>query len=608
MHIHTGIPLRAAIAFVGLALPGLIDGRARAGDGDGRTERLIRPGGVRLDGRLEGDAASGFIFRPRENGAPIPLEGAGTIEFEGDPTADARGMPPFQVLLGVDERISGRLASLDEHELRLAEGPGAKPLAIPRAGVRALLQRPGEVRVLRDDFEAIDPARWSPRVGDPSLDDSPRFVGERSLRLPAGGAAITCRLADPIGSGRLEIAYHDTGAQVAGQRWFVDLTFQGGGSEQATIRAIPGWVEETLSVESPRGPRLPVQRLLRRPGWHRLIVRFGPEETELTVDGAELAHGPGLPLPLAEIRLATESLANASPPRDLAVHLDDLSVARFAEPVGRLEVEPSLDEVRFLTGDQLFGQILAADGDGVTFEADGPTSRLAWSEVSGLFFRRAGAKSGAVEGQLARVEWAPGPGRDDRDLDRVEGALVAVDDAQVVLDAPYLGRVAVPRDRLVRLVPLNRARRVVLDPFPRHLGDRLSTDLEPPQPEPEPATVSFTLESVPEGPAWLALDVIRVIGEAGDPEYSELVKKGELRTRLFLNDARLDDLNRFITAPNVRPERIRVPIPPGTLKTGSNVVRFEQTGTEEDPDRRDNLGVLGVALESAPSPPGSAKP
>lgn len=517
-------------------------------------------------------------------------------------------MPPFQVLLGADGRISGRLAALDVREIRLAEGPGSRPLAIPRGGARALIQRPGEVRALRDDFETIDPSRWSVRVGDPTLADSPRLVGDHSLRLPAGGAAVTCRLDDPIGSGRLEVAYHDTGAQVAGQRWFVDLTFRGPDSELASIRAIPGWVEETLSVESPKGPRLPVQRLLRRPGWHRLIIRFGPEETELTIDGAELAHGPGLGLPLVEVRLGTESLAGASPPRDLAVHLDDLSLARFAEPVGRLEVEPSLDEVRFITGDQLFGRVVAADGEGVMFEADGPRTTLTWSEVSGLFFRRGGAMSGPIDGQLARVEWAPGPGREARDLDRVEGALVAAGDAEVVLDVPYLGRLAVPRGRLVRLTPLNRARRVVLDPSPRHLGDRLSPDLDPPQPEPEPVTVSFALETVPEGPAWLCLDVVGVLGESGDPEYSELVKEGQLRTRLLLNGARLDDLNRFITAPNVQPERIRVPVPPGALKVGANVLRFEQNGTATDPDKRDNLGVLGVALETAPMPQGSPKP
>ena len=45
---------------------------------------------------------------------------------------------------------------------------------------------------------------------------------------------------------------------------------------------------------------------------------------------------------------------------ELAGHVDDLRLARLAEPSGRPEVDPTQDSARFLTGDQLFGRVLAA--------------------------------------------------------------------------------------------------------------------------------------------------------------------------------------------------------------------------------------------------------
>lgn len=597
---HTpALPLSAALA-AGIVLA--LAGPARPqGPGEGprpRVERLQTPEGRTIAGRLVVDAAAGFVLVPEGGGAPVPIERARAVTFEGPAPDRSRGAAPFRVLLGADGQVSGRLASLDEREIRLSEGPGGSPVTIARAGARALVQRPGEAQVFRDGFEALDDARWTAQVGDPGVAEAPRLVGERSLRLPAGGSAVTAPLAEPIGSGRLEVAYLDGGEVVPGQRWFVDLTFRNRDAGRATVRAVLGWAEETMAVESPGGPRLRVQRLLRRPGWHRLTVRFGPEETALAVDGDELAHGPGLGGPLVEVRLATEALGTAPAARGRAAHLDDLSLVRTSEPLGPLEVEPGLDEVRLPTGDQLFGRVAGADAERVEAEVDGRTIALPWSDVAGLYFRRAPAQSEPVEGPWARVEWAAGPDDDPRDLDRVEGALVGLSDDALSLEVPFVGRLAVPRDRLRRLVPLGPARRVVIDPTAHHLGDRHAPDLDPPQPEPGPLEVAFTLPEPPAGPAALALDVVQVVGEEGNSEFSGLVRQGHLRTHIYINDKRLDDLNRFIASPNETPERVRVPVPPGALRAGRNVVRLEQVGTPEEPARRDNLGVLGMALET----------
>ncbi len=139
---------------------------------------------------------------------------------------------------------------------------------------------------------------------------------------------------------------------------------------------------------------------------------------------------------------------------------------------------------------------------------------------------------------------------------------------------------------------------MVLDATSHHLGDRITADLDPPQAEGGVLQVPFHLESVPEGPVRLAVDIIQVVGVEGTPIYSDLVKLGQLRTRVQINGKPLDDLNTFVTTRNESQERVRIPIPAGLLQPGENLIRFEQTGTADDPQKRDNLGILGIALES----------
>ena len=51
------------------------------------------------------------------------------------------------------------------------------------------------------------------------------------------------------------------------------------------------------------------------------------------------------------------------------------------------------------------------------------------------------------------------------------------------------------------------------------------------------------------------------------------------------------------TAKNEGPERIRIAIPAGLLKPGRNILGFSQEGTKAEPAKRDNLGLLGIAID-----------
>ncbi len=572
--------------------------------GQARLESIARVDGQATYGRVTGDAKTGFRFAPIGGEPVVSLESAGVVTFDG-PGADASsGYPPMRVLLGLDQQISGRLGSVDEHSVRLEDGPGGQPVVVARGGAVALAQRPGEILVLQEGFETLDSKHWK-HVGEPQVVDQPRIAGSKSLALPSGGSAVTYTLAEPIASGRLEVAFHDSGQVVTGQQWFVELLFRRAGGDE-WVRAVLDWGEESLAVQSSGGRSLAVQRLARKPGWHRLRVRFGVE-TELAVDGDELAHGRGPSGPLIEVRLANRTTGNAEPPKGVAVNFDDLRLVRLAEPVEGLEVAPRTDDVRLVDGDQVFGLLKAADADAVNLRVDGQDISLPWTEVASLCFRRNPQQARAIDGLLVRVEWRSAPGKDPRDLDQVEGALLAVTDTAFTVATPYSGDLTIPRERLRKIKILGRGRRIVLDSTSHHLGNNDTTRepvaIDPPLPDGGTLSLAFKLDRVPEGAASLVLDVVQVEGEANSLKFAREIANGELRTNVKLNDKPVDYLNRHITTKNETPERIRLSIPAGLLRPGENRLQLDQIPMLSKPEELDDIGILGIALEfEAPKP------
>jgi hypothetical protein len=565
------------------------------------VEELERPGGRRIAGRIEGDARSGFRFAPRDGGPPIAIEPGLTVlrgaQAAGPGGPATAGPPPFQVLAGESARLSGSIRTLTKTELRWAPGWQAGELTMPRGCVQAIVQRPGEARVLADGFETIDAARWSV-VGRPATAETPRLEEGHSLRLPAEECSLTRNLEEPLSAGRLELAFHDDGTVLPGRECTVEPMFRGP-MGPTPIRIILGWAEESLGVETPAGPSLQIQRLARSPGWHRLTIRFGPGETEISVDGKELAHGREPGGPLCGLRLAartTDAAAAGQPP---SAYLDDLRLTRFAEPPGSLEIDATQDEARLLVGDQIFGEVTGADAHRVAMAVEGRTTSLPWGEVAGLYFRRVPAQGTPVDGLLVRAEWHAGSGDRPADLDFAEGALLAASDESLTLATPYAGTLTIPRARLRRLVVLGRGRRIVLDVAAHHLGDEPSVTqpLDPPRPEGLALDRTIELAAAPDGPAELVLDVVWVVPEAGDSPYSLQVRKGELRTYVSVDGQRVDYLNRHIKTAGDTPERIRIAIPRGRLHAGKNAVRIELTGDSDPQPKYDDLGILQIAVE-----------
>ncbi|MFO0890846.1 MAG: hypothetical protein U0790_17080 [Isosphaeraceae bacterium] len=608
---HTKPPLLAAIGLLQVAFLVLMPSPGDASDEPaGGAEFLERPGSPRLEGSLARDVSGGLKFVPRADPSrPVTLEPGHSVVFPA-PQLPSTVIPPlFQAQVGESARISGALRGLSPTTLSLSVPWQDGDVQLARPGVQALLQRPGEAALFADPFEELDASRWAAE-GKAQVVSGPGEPGSRRcLRLGAEGASIVHRLAEPLGSGRLEFAFYDDARVCRGRRWTLELSFRGAEGE-ATVRVLLGWEEESLAVESPDGPSLAVQRLSRTEGWHRLSFRFGPKQTEIAVDGKELAHGKGPSGPLQTLGIFTRATGAAAAAPGLAGRVGEVQLVQFAEPPASVEIDPTQDEVRLVVGDQLFGRIERADPGRVLIGLAGKQVEIRWSEVSGLYFRREPVPSRPVEGPWVRAEWRPSPGEASRDFDFAEGVVTALSPSSLTLETPYSGTLTIPTARLTRLRALDVAWRQVLDPSAHHLGDEIKTSsvtLDPPVPEGGVLERSFALDRVPAAPLSLVLDVIDVVGETGSP-FSNLIQKGEIRTFVALNGKRIDTLNHYISSANETSERIRIPLPANLLQAGRNVIRIEQTGTADDPTAFDDLEILQVAIQRPAATGTGAKP
>jgi len=555
--------------------------------------------GSQTMGRLIEAQSSSLQFLPDGEDKPVVVQVGETLRFEKESASQALGYPPFQVDLGLGRRLSGRLISLDPKVVRLKAASVKEPLRIEQGGVTAIVQRQGEMRVLAEDFDTSTLTGWV-RQGPIEVVNEPRSEGTGSLRIGAGGATLARKLAEPIALGRLELVYSEQGSVEPGEQSYLELVFNSKEGPRS-IRAILGWSEESLSVESPAGPALAIQRLVRKPGWHRLSVRFDQDRTEFAVDGDQLAHGRGPGGPLVEIRLGTRTLEGAKSTAHPSLNVDDLSLTRFAALESGLEVDPQQDEVRLAGGDQVFGSLQTADENRIVFVVDQREIPFAWTEVTGLQLKRSGGQSKMIGGTWVRLDWASSPDEDSEGLDRVDGALVAVEPGGITLNVPFVGTFTVRREDVRRIKVLGQGQRVVVDAKSHHLGNDIVSSpvpLDPPQPEGRLLERTVELSEATSGPALLQLDVLLVEGEAsGLPFFDSYLKKGEIQTRVAINGQSFDHLNRHISSKNETPERIALSIPAGLLHAGTNSIRIEQFGTKTDPNFLDDLGILEMAIE-----------
>lgn len=557
------------------------------------ADEAVLPDGGRLTGtmRFPADGRLHFLSGPRD----LRLDELHQIRL---PIAD---LPPLRagslhcVRLRDGQQLTGELLRLDSDELRLATIWTAKALSVPRARIAAVTHLPGFVTVLHDDFEA-EPKTWR-LTGNVTLSDKEKTSGKQSLLLDAPGQVAALALPGQererpeLSAGSIGINFLDPGPTPAA-RWLLEAEFAAAKGPHIVQVAVAGPGERYV-VRVGNNDTVKPERL-RKPGWHRLTMAFAPDKLHLLVDDRVLwktdESGSGGPLRTLRLKCVAEKAEKGEASR---VWFDDCSVAQAMTALRRFDGDPTTDEVWLVSGDQLFGTITRADRSAIDLDGRLGKRSIAWAEVRGIYLRKESASPKSTDGEHVRAWVWPGAGSH---LDRLDGAVRALDERCLTLVNPALGEVALERGRLRQIQPLYHGRRIEVDTGLHHLGKSICPGFIVPQPGGLSLRKTFALAAVPEN-ARLAVGVAHLKGPGDGRKMAQALDRGGLRTEVLLNGKPVDYLNRHVESSSAELHSLRIGLPRDALKIGDNQLELRQTIDRETGQYEDCLvGPLIVEL------------
>ncbi|MBC8114774.1 MAG: hypothetical protein H7062_10380, partial [Candidatus Saccharimonas sp.] len=139
-------------------------------------------------------------------------------------------------------------------------------------------------------------------------------------------------------------------------------------------------------------------------------------------------------------------------------------------------------------------------------------------------------------------------------------------------------------------------------------GDSIRADFRRPLPDGTEWRSEFVLAAKPYGDVWFSLNVADLEPSGletppGSPYLQEL-RAGRLLTEVIVNDQPAGDLNRRLRfrASSDQPERLRVPLPPDSLRAGANSVRLRQRPLTENGSDYDDCELSNLRLELRAAP------
>ncbi len=561
-------------------------------------EQAVLTDGSVLRGRLELDGAAA-VFRSPERPAPVPAPLIRRVLRTEPPSVPRGTPPPHRVRLWGDESLSGTVEAIanDALELRTLDG---QHLRVPISLVASVEHAHGEAVVLRDDFEAELPARHV--AGQAARSGDRAASGDSSLRLAEPGDAVEYTLAEPVASGSFEVRFFDSAKLRADREWVAELDFASADGVRP-VQVLLGWAADSYGLLTPRGPTLAVQHVARAAGWNRLGVRFSPGHLSVLIGDAVLTHGDAGVGQLRAVRFLVRTPEDEPDKGAEAAwtgYVDDLQLAETVGSAGFYQPSPNQDDAEFTNGDQLYGRIESANDRSLTIAGEFGRYEAAWRDLRGVRFAPRSCPVQRVDGQRVRATLSAGSAPDaaDAEPDVLEGVLRSVSDDALRLEHPHLGAVDVRRDRLRALEFLGRGAWIAIDAGYHHFGDQVNVRLQAPYPEGTEHRWEFALDRVPDHTVLL-LSVVEMESMARGARYYEELKNGELRTYLSLNGTELDPegLNHLLPANSKGAVRLRVPVPPGLLRAGSNALRMHQV--PQNDDSYDDCGVFAIGLETS---------
>ncbi len=483
---------------------------------------------------------------------------------------------------------------------------GGRTIRVPLVALAAWANPPTEMDLLQESFEdgaAKVAGQWD-SLQDAMFDETQAVDGRHSLRFDSSSTASRCTFA-PQAAARIEFSFRvqtDFSSAKVGE-W--QLEWNDSEVRQPPIIVSIGSDQRIDVTNLPQGADTSLQPLTLTDGWHSFIAVVTPERTRLIVDNAILAS---FPTPRASIHAI--QFRSVKPPSKNVLWIDAFQVRRLAaaERRDRLRDESfDSDLVRLVTGDDLFGRLMEVTPQEVVFEAFEQRQLRTWPEVAGLIWRRPSIpvqqREHVVTGIVSSIELQPFVDRPDCEPERWTATIVRIDADRLVARHPLVGELVLRWSEIRRVDPLFFGATVLLDARRFHLGNSIRSDFHRHLPDGTELRGDFRLPSVPAGQPTLSLDVAEIEAAGPDappasPFLTEL-RAGELLTEVFVNDQRIGNLNSLLRFKShiATPDRLRLAIPRGVLKEGTNSFRVTQKPLKPAGHEFDDGEVGNLRLE-----------
>lgn len=558
------------------------------------------------DGRLHGSAADQLRFLTSD-AQQFSLTQIRRIEVAPSAPVPICGtLRQFELCGG--ESVSGQLlgANRTQATLRLF---GIRR-QIPIGSLESLRMPADRLDIHLEDFET----RSSPTAAEAAVPTAPAPGRPgRAAAFPTDNPMkVALPLPHRVRDGRISLCFYDPGSEDRHGGFAISVLFTS--PDDSTLAALEISVRgRCCLVDGAAAQAVSVQPLPRTPGWRTVEVSCRTGRLLAAVDGQLLASGAAPAGEMTRIEFARIPEDATSPPENPddrmiadgnTFYIDDVSVQRYVAARRPKRPDSRRQDVAYLaSGDELYGELVQFNSRQLTLESYAGPVTVPWNDMFGVAFRRREISGGIVTGWLSIVELRSPA--DSEMPDRIIAAVQSADENVLTVSHPFLGELAIPWASVRAVEPQYFGRQQVISPSVRHLGDEIRTRFRNPLPEGTEFHGRFSLESIPPGSTFLAVDVdeLEPSGTStapGSPFLDEL-RAGHLATEAEINGQPLGSLNERISfRSSGRPQRIRLPVPPGVLQVGENTFSFKQHPSRSAPARYDDCEIARIALESEP--------
>lgn len=462
----------------------------------------------------------------------------------------------------------------------------------PVATLAAISQPDWAAIKFYEDFESPLAANATPRITA-----APDGQPGRAAEFRPGDNPWRPPLTEPLRAGTAALRFFEREPAPAGGDCVVRFVFgrlDAGPIELTIALGGPEWLVES------RGLDLAVERLRRRPGWHRLALELNDGRLLLLVDEAVLAHGRA---PAGDLSALVIEPAAGDASTGAALWVDDvLWQAPLTPPASRV-VTRVRDCLWRTNGDQVFGECLGLDRKRIAFQSE---ARLAveWPEVRGVWQRSQPHTHQALSGWWADVALQPWHGQPFDAQDRLRLAVQDFSSERLLAEHPALGRVEIDPADVRSIDWLYHGSGQLLEPAVQHLGRTTRADFRWSPPGKTQWSTPFDCpRNFAEGKVFLSLceNDLEPAAPETDPTSPTLatLRRGELTTELLLNGQSLGTLNSRIASrsPAARPSRLRVLLPQKLLKPTRNRLELRLHPTATLPADYDDWEFSRLTLE-----------